>query len=186
MKKIEKGTCFVRALRTNEHGPQHKKEGNSMKKQLLAITLIALGYVASSHGGGVLLTAYVTKLKTEMKAGGYQNVWARSIALDENNPTVPGQQVLEIEEIEAPTKKGGQGTWRINALNPGTATVYIKKRNPGYSHEHEKGLYHCTPTTITVIGKKTGKRGIMDDNTNKKMKNNKKNRKKSMNDSMDE
>lgn len=135
-----------------------------MKKQLFTLALISLGYIASSHGMGVAIMAEWGKFKKDVVENTSQTVYATAIWIEDETPTVPGQPVLELEE----TKKN---VWVLKHLNPGTATVYIKKRNSGYSEGHEKAHHHCKPSVITVREsnkRKTNKKNIARNRTTKK------------------
>jgi len=72
-----------------------------MKKQLLTLTLLTLGYVASSHGAGVAVMAHLTRLKTDVVAGTSQKVTAKAMWIEKSTPNTPGQVVLELEEKKA-------------------------------------------------------------------------------------
>lgn len=122
-----------------------------MKKQLLALTLISLGYIASMHGMGVAIMAEWGKLKKDVIENTSQIVNATAIWIEDENPTVAGQPVLEIKEKN-------KNVWTLNHLNPGTATLHIKKKRSGYSNNHEKAHHHCKPAVITVRAANTGKK----------------------------
>ncbi len=137
-----------------------------MKKQLFALALISLGYIASSHGMGVAIMAEWGKFKKDVVEDTTQTVYATAIWIEDEAPTVAGQPVLELEE----TKKD---VWLLKHLNPGTATVHIKKRRSGYSEDHDKAHHHCKPAVITVRASKKRKandEGMVVDKKAKKQK----------------
>ena len=119
-----------------------------MKKQLFTLALLTLGYVASSHSMGVAVVAHLTKLKTNVAADTTQTVNAKAMWFEDEKPVIAGQPVLEIEETKP-------GTWLVKHVNPGTAMLHIRKKNPGYSHGHEKGHHKCKGALITVTGTAT-------------------------------
>lgn len=132
-----------------------------MKKQLFALALISLGYIASSHGMGVAIMAEWGKFKKDVVENTSQTVYATAIWIEDEAPVVAGQPVLELEE----TKKD---VWLLKHLNPGTATVHIKKRRSGYSEDHDKAHHHCKPAVITVRASKKRKADDEGTMTNKK------------------
>jgi|GEM_PF-5504863 len=141
-----------------------------MKKQLLALTLISLGYVASSYGMGVAIMAEWGKLKKDVVENTSQTVYARAIWIEDEKPTVAGQPVLELEETKP-------DVWLVKHLNPGTATLYIKKQKSGYSKNHAtQSHHHCKPAMITVRPAKKKKtkdnNQMMDDNDKENRNNN--------------
>ncbi len=114
-----------------------------MKKQILILSLMTLGYIASSHGAGVFVMAQVNKIKESMLQGTTQKINAQAADIKSQNPTNAGTDVLELSE-----KKPGK--WTITALNPGTAVIELKKDKAG----HKVKKHHCKHT-ITVTPKKT-------------------------------
>lgn len=113
-----------------------------MKKQLFIIALIALGYTTSSYGAGVFVMAQINKIKEKMVVGSSQKINAHFAEIVKDNPEMGGQAVVELSETK-------HGKWVLKALNPGTATIALKKDKSG--HKHEK--HHCQHT-ITVVAKK--------------------------------
>ncbi len=119
-----------------------------MKKQILLLSLVTLGYMASSHGAGVFVMAQVNKIKESMVEGTTQKINAQAADIKSQNPTNSGTDVLELSE-----KKPGK--WVITALNPGTAVIELKKDKAG----HKVKKHHCKHT-ITVTPKKIGTKKV--------------------------
>lgn len=115
-----------------------------MKKQLFTLALLALGYVASSHGMGVAVLAHMNKIKETMAPETTQVVRGVNAYVVSQQPKVAGQTVIEIEKIVSGPNKD---KYQITSKNPGTAAIVIEKRIGGHTNK-----VHYAEHDITVKG----------------------------------
>jgi len=115
-----------------------------MKKQLFTLALVALGYVASSHGMGVAILAHMNKINETMAPDTTQIVRGVNAYVVSQTPQVHGQTVVRVEKIVSGPNKG---KFMVTSENPGTAAIVIEKRIGGHTNK-----VHYAEHDITVKG----------------------------------
>jgi hypothetical protein len=115
-----------------------------MKKQLFTLALLALGYIASSHGMGVALLAHMNRINETMAPNTTQIVRGVNAYVVSQTPKVAGQTVIEIEKIVSGPNKG---KYQITSKDPGTAAIVIEKTIAGHTKK-----VHYAEHDITVKG----------------------------------
>jgi len=115
-----------------------------MKKQLFTLTLLALGYVASSYGMGVAVLAHMNKTKETMAPNTTQVVRGVNAYVVSQKPKVTGETVVRIEKIVSGPDKGKH---MITSEGQGTAAIVIEKRIGGHTKK-----VHYAEHDITVKG----------------------------------
>lgn len=121
-----------------------------MKKQLLTLALLTLGYVTNSHSMGVAVLAHMNRFKETMAVGETQMVRGADVRIISQTPQVPGQTVIEVDEIVSGSNKG---KWNITTKNLGLAVIEIDKRIGGHTKK-----FHTAEHDITVTEVKKGKK----------------------------
>ncbi len=133
-----------------------------MKKQLFTLALLTLGYVASSHGGMVLLHSHMNKFKETMALGETQMVRGVDVRIISQTPSIPGQSVVTVEEI---VSGPNMGKWIITTVGLGFAAIEIDKKIGGYTKKFHTAEHDITVTKAKNKNKKrvTDKDGLVVD-----------------------